>query len=342
LAIAILYLVGSQNKKYENLMKRIAVLGAGAWGTALAITSHNAGNDVLVWGRNPDVIDAINNRHENDKYLPNIKLPNAIQATDNIEKILKSDALLIVVPAQKLRETCENLKKAGLAKNIPLIICCKGIEQNTHALMSEVVAEILPNPVAILSGPNFAGEIASGLPAAATIAATDKKLGMEMVNSLGSQFFRLYFSDDIIGAQIGGAVKNVLAIACGIAVGKGLGKNSSAALVTRGVAEIGRLCIAKGGKLETLMGLSGIGDIMLTCSSTASRNMALGFALGAGTAGTANSLVEGVATAQSVSELANKLKVDMPICRAVNEILHKGADINLAVKELLQRPFGVE
>ncbi|MCE3232083.1 MAG: glycerol-3-phosphate acyltransferase [Rickettsiaceae bacterium] len=323
-------------------MKKIGIIGAGAWGTALAVSSSNAGNEVLLWSHGEKVVQSINNYHENKRYLSGIKLPASIKATDNLAEVVESDMLLMVIPAQKLREVCLNIKTVFLKNSVPLVICCKGIEQGTRKLMSEVIAEILPdNPVAVLSGPNFAAEIAKGLPACATLACTDEKLGTELVNILASQSFRLYYSQDVVGAQIGGAVKNVIAIACGIAIGRGLGENAGAALVTRGMAEISRLCAAKGGKHSTLMGLSGIGDIMLTCGSSTSRNMSLGIALGGGQP-LSNQLTEGVATAASVAELAASLKIDMPICMAINDILHKGIDIDITIKSLLQRPFAVE
>jgi glycerol-3-phosphate dehydrogenase (NAD(P)+) len=323
-------------------MKKISIIGSGAWGTALAITSHNAKNDVLLWSHTQASAEAINKDNENRRHLAGIKLPQNIKATHNLKEAVQADILLLVVPSQKLRETCVKISLENLPKKIPLVICCKGIEQGSHKLMSEVVKEILPhNPVAVLSGPNFAAEIAKGLPACATLACEDEKIGADLVESLASRMFRLYYTHDVIGAQVGGAVKNVIAIACGIAIGKGLGENAAAALVTRGMAEISRLCLAKGGKLNTLMGLSGIGDIMLTCGSKTSRNMSLGLALGRGEKKQHN-LTEGVATAASVTELAGVMGIDMPICSAINEILHKGADIDAAIKALLERPFAVE
>lgn len=327
---------------------KIGVAGAGAWGTALAITSNHAGCDVLLWARKSEIAEEINSTQKNSNYLPNIKLDKKIRATSSLIDIIDCNALIITVPAQTLRDFCISLKNNGIKNNVALIICCKGIEQVTHYLMSEIVAEILPhNPVAILSGPNFASEIASGLPAAATLACKEQQIGMQLVTALGSKLFRIYYSPDITGAQVGGAVKNVLAIACGIAIGRGLGENARAALVTRGVAEISRLCVAKGGAVETLMGLSGLGDIMLTCGSLTSRNMALGAELGKGRKASeilkaTDKITEGVATAQSVVELADILKIDMPICRAVNNIIYNDADVDKTVNELLGRPLTAE
>ncbi len=328
-------------------MKKIGIIGAGAWGTALAGTVGRGDNDVLIWSRSPKAADSINKNHENEVYLPGLKLSERVVATVDLADLKDRDAILLAVPAQNLRDMCGKIKSVSLATDIPLILCCKGIEKDSFKLTSEVIAEILENPVAILSGPNFADEIAGGLPAGTTLACADKKLGMELVETIGSKLFRAYYSDDIIGAQIGGAVKNVIAIACGIAIGKGLGENARAALVTRGLAEIGRLCLAKGGKYETLMGLSGIGDIMLTCGSLKSRNMSLGYKMGQGKvlqdviAGQSG-VTEGVATAQSVCKLAENLGVEMPICSTVYSVLHEGRSVDEAIKSLLERPFKSE
>ncbi|MDA0781005.1 MAG: NAD(P)H-dependent glycerol-3-phosphate dehydrogenase [Rickettsiales bacterium] len=331
----------------EINITKIGVLGAGSWGTALAVSMLRTKKEVLIWSRSEAVTSSINNERCNN-YLPDMIIPEGVSSTNNINDVIKCDVLLIVIPAQTIRENCEALKNAGIGKNVPLVICCKGIEIGTEKLMSEVVKEVLPeNPIAILSGPNFANEVANGLPTCTTLACEEQESGMRLVEALGCHVFRTYYTNDIIGAQIGGAVKNVLAIACGIATGKGLGENARAAIVTRGMAEITRLCVAKGGKAETLMGLSGIGDIMLTCGSRTSRNMSFGYELGKGvsvkelTDGKAK-LAEGVATAKSVSELARSLGVDMPICYAVNDIIFNNADIDKVVMSLLSRPLTVE
>lgn len=326
-------------------MTKIGVFGAGGWGTALAVSFSRAGNYVLLWSRSSDVCNTINNEHENTDYLPKIKLSEKIVAVNDVSEIVSCETLLLVVPTQTIRENCQLLKEASIDANVPLVICCKGVEQKTQKLMSEVVKEVLPNnPVAILSGPNFAIEVAKGLPACTTIACEDEKLGASLLLQLGSNVFRTYYTSDIIGSQIGGAVKNVLAIACGIAIGRGLGENASAAIVTRGMAEISRLCIAKGGRTETLMGLSGLGDIILTCGSRTSRNMSFGYELGKGTPVKElmtdyKKLAEGVTTSQSVSQLAKSLNVDMPICNAVNAIIFGGADIDMVINQLLNRPL---
>lgn len=328
-------------------MSHISVLGAGAWGTALAVVASQSGATVTLWSRNPEVRDTIASAHENRRYLPGIRINPSIKVTDNLKDAAQADALVLVVPAQKLREFCQGLTPY-ITTRTPLILCCKGIEQDSLMLMSEVVASVLPaNPVAILSGPNFADEVARGLPTATTLACEDAVVREQLAFLFRSATFRPYTSDDAIGAQIGGAVKNVLAIACGIVQGKGLGENAKAALITRGMAEMQRLAIAKGGKSKTLMGLSGMGDLILTCGSIKSRNMSLGFALGEGVALEAilserHSVTEGVATAKSVVELARKLQVDMPICEAVNAILHENAAIEETMKSLLNRPLVME
>ena len=327
-------------------MNKVGVIGGGAWGTALALAAFRAGSGVTIWSNSEDVAEDINKNHQNRKYIGEIELPENIKATCNIADAFACDVVLLVVPAQSLRSVLAGVKSGNIF-NAPLVICSKGVEQGSHAFMSEIVAEYFPeNPIAILSGPNFAYEVAKGLPACATLACADKEYADKIIESMGSERFRLYYSEDVIGAQIAGAVKNILAIACGIAIGKGLGENARAALVTRGIAEIGRLCTKIGGRPETLLGLSGIGDIMLTCGSEKSRNMHLGSELGRGTALSdiiaEGKTVEGVATAKSVAELANNLDVDMPITCAVKAILHDNACIEETIKALLDRPLGVE
>lgn len=328
-------------------MAHIVIAGAGAWGTALAIAAHNAGCDVTLWARNPGIVKSIKEACENSSYLPGIRIDPAINITSDIRVMEKANAIKLVVPAQHLRDFCKQLLP-HVSPKIPLIICCKGIEQSSLMLMSEVVKSVMPsNPVAVLSGPNFADEVARGLPAATTLACEDEHIAKELSFLCQSMVFRPYITTDIIGAQIGGAVKNVLAIASGITQGKGFGENAKAALITRGLAEIIRLCIAKGGKQETLMGLSGIGDIILTCGSIKSRNTSLGFALGQGTPletilSGQRGITEGVTTAASVADLSTRLDVDMPICRAVNAILYQGKNIDTAIKDLLHRPIVTE
>ena len=328
-------------------MRRIGIVGAGAWGTALALTLHKNARAVRIWAYEAEVVDAINGAHANALYLPGVALDPAIRAERLLARAADADLVLLAPPAQHLREAVLGLAP-HLARRVPLVICTKGIEERSAALMSEIVAEILPHsPQAVLSGPSFAREVAAGLPTALTLAARDPRLGPELVATLGSASLRLYLSDDPVGAEIGGAVKNVIAIACGIVAGRKLGDNARAALITRGLAEMARLGLAKGAKAETFMGLSGLGDLTLTCNALQSRNFSLGLALGEGrrlreVLGERRSVAEGVATASSVVELARRLGVEMPISRAVALILHEGAEIDATIAGLLARPFKSE
>ena len=322
----------------------IGIIGAGAWGTALAQSIRRAGCETVLWSFEPEVAKSINKTHENETYLPGIKLNAGIRATSVLEEAAATDAVLLVVPAQFMRGVTSQLCNM-LARDIPVVVCAKGIEQNSAALMSEVVADTLPGrPVAVLSGPTFAAEVASGLPTAITVATRDKAVGDELVEALGTQKMRPYLSDDVIGAEIGGAVKNVLAIACGVTEGRGFGDNARAALITRGLAEMTRLCIAKGGKAETMMGLSGLGDLTLTCSSSQSRNYSLGEELGKGKTlekvlASRNSVAEGVTSAAAVSTLAKRLGIEMPITEAVAAIVSGTVSVDAAIEGLLTRPF---
>jgi glycerol-3-phosphate dehydrogenase (NAD(P)+) len=329
-------------------MQRIAVIGAGAWGTALAAVARRAGRDVRLWAREPEVVEAINGAHENPVYLAGIALDPAIEATGDLEQAAKdAEAVLLVTPAQHSRAVAVDLA-AHVPESVPTLICAKGIEEGSGKLMSEVLAELAPGrAVGVLSGPTFAGEVARGLPTAVTLAAEAEGLGRSLAKALGTASFRPYWSADVIGAQIGGAVKNVLAIACGIVEGRELGDNARAALITRGLAEMVRLGLAKGARTETLFGLSGLGDLALTCTGPQSRNMSLGMALGAGETlagilAKRNTVAEGVYTAASVSALAERLGVEMPIASAVNAILHEGAAIDEVIAGLLARPFKAE
>lgn len=325
----------------------ISIVGAGAWGTALAVAARRAGSAVTLWGYEDEIVSAINERHENTLYLPGVALDPAIRATADLAETVAADAVLLAAPAQHLRATISPL--AGhLAPATPLIVCAKGIEQETRALMSEAVEAVFPqNPVFILSGPTFAAEVAAGLPTAVTLAGRDLSAAQSLADTLSSERFRPYSGDDVIGAQIGGAIKNVLAIACGIAEGRGFGDNARAALVTRGLAELTRLCLAKGGRAETMMGLSGLGDLVLTCTSTQSRNYSLGLELGAGRTlaeilDARHSVAEGVYTASAAVNLAEKLGIEMPIATAVDAVLNKGADIETVIEALLTRPLRAE
>jgi len=327
--------------------KHIGVVGGGAWGTALAATAERAGAQVTLWAREAEVVESIRTKCQNAAFLPGVTLSPKIRATGDLDEVARAEALLLVVPAQYVRATAMALQPL-LPPGTPLIIAAKGIEQGTGATMGEVLAELLPqNPLAVLSGPTFAIEVARGLPTAVTLASHDPQLGADLVAALGTQTFRPYLGDDPVGCEIGGAVKNVLAIACGIVSGRGLGDNARAALITRGLAEMVRLAVAKGGKPATLMGLSGLGDLVLTCTAMQSRNCSLGAALGQGRSlaevlGERRSVAEGVASAAAVAELAGRLGLDMPIVAAVDAILHKGAAIDAAVAGLLARPFKPE
>lgn len=329
-------------------MKRLAIIGGGAWGTALAITAHRAGSLPVLWARNRDVVATINQRHGNPLFLPGVSLDPAISATADIgAAVAEAEAALLVVPAQFLRGAIQSLRP-HLRRALPLLLCAKGIEIGSLATMSEIAAETLPDcPSAVLSGPSFAAEVARGLPTAVTIASRDASLGRAFTAALGSGRFRPYLSGDPIGAEIGGAVKNVLAIACGIVTGRGLGDNARAALITRGLAEMRRLGVAKGGRAETFGGLSGLGDLVLTCSAMQSRNYGLGLALGRGQSLDAallgsRSVVEGVATSTAVARLAQRLGVEMPICATVDGLLHRGASIDAMIEGLLRRPYRSE
>ena len=323
---------------------RIAVVGGGAWGTALAQAACRAGRDTVLWARNRDVVRSVNERQENPLYLPDVALDPAIYATEDLDQAKAADALLLVTPAQHLREVCRRLSDVER----PLVICAKGFETASGALMSQVAAAECPQaPIAVLSGPSFAAEVARGQPTAVTLACADEGLGEALVQALGSTTFRPYWSDDVLGAQIGGAVKNVLAIAAGVVMGRALGENARAALVTRGLAELMRLGAAMGARPETLMGLSGLGDLMLTCTSLESRNSSLGFALGQGKtldevlAGR-RSVSEGVYTAGAVVRLAAEHGVEAPIAAAVDAVLRGASGIDESVLALLARPFKAE
>ncbi|MBC7952898.1 MAG: NAD(P)-dependent glycerol-3-phosphate dehydrogenase [Rhodospirillaceae bacterium] len=328
-------------------MDSIGIVGAGAWGTALATTARRAGRAVTLWAREPALADSINTGRRNSLYLPDVELIEGIRATTSLDEVAQSAAVLLVTPAQHVRAACRALAPVW-RKGVPAVICAKGIEQSTGMMMTEVVEAELPHaPIAVLSGPTFAMEVARGLPTAVTLACADAALGQELVEAMGTASFRPYLADDLVGAEIGGAVKNVLAIACGIVEGRGLGDNARAALITRGLAELTRLAVAKGGRPETLMGLSGLGDLILTASSTQSRNYSLGLALGQGRKladilAERRAVTEGVWTAGAVIAMAEGLGVDMPISAAVDSIINKGAGLDEAIRALLNRPFRAE
>ena len=312
-------------------MKRVGVVGAGAWGTALAITAARAGSEVTLWAREPEVVASINGQGVNEMFLPSIKLPDTIHAVNDLDAMLAQDVLLMVAPAQYVRSTCERLASDGLGESLPIIICSKGIEQHSLKLMSEVVVEHFPNPLAVLSGPTFAIEVAKGLPASATLACGDAVLGKKLTRLVAHPKFSVHHSDDMIAPQICGPMKNVIAIACGIVEGKGFGENAKAALITEGLVEMSQLCVAKGGKPETVMGLCGLGDLILTCNSHTSRNMSLGYALGQGKTleeilRERVSVAEGVASSNAVASLAAQLGIQLRICAIVHQIVRGEGD----------------
>ena len=327
--------------------QKAGVIGAGAWGAALAQVCARAGLDTLIWAREPEVAEAINRDHANPAFLPGVALDPAIAATTALADLADRDLLLAVVPAQHLRATLTALAPR-LRAGLPMVLCAKGVEQGSLKLMTEVLAEIAPQAAAaVLSGPSFAGEVARGLPTAVTLACADEALGEALAMALATPTFRPYWAEDLIGAEAGGAVKNVLAIACGIVEGRGLGRSAHAALVTRGFAELTRLAVALGGEARTVAGLCGLGDLVLTCSSPQSRNMSVGLALGRGQsldealAGKL-SVAEGVASAPAVRQLAWKLGVDVPICEATAAILAGRVDVDAAIRGLLSRPLREE
>jgi glycerol-3-phosphate dehydrogenase (NAD(P)+) len=325
----------------------IGIVGGGAWGTALGQTLRLAGRDVLLWAREPEVVEEINAAHANTAFLPGVALNPQLKATADLAAIAEREVVAMVAPAQHVRAAC-----AALAPHLPaarpLVMCSKGLEQATGKLLGEVVAETLPQAaLAILSGPSFAADVVRGLPAALTLACADEALGMRLVGSLGYRQFRLYRATDVVGVQLGGAVKNVLAIAAGIVEGKGLGASAHAALVTRGFAELRRFGEALGARPDTLMGLSGLGDLLLTCGSPQSRNMSLGRALGQGQTleavlGGRRSVAEGVYTAAAVARVAAERGIDMPIVYAVHAIVAGRATVDEAIEALLSRPFRSE
>lgn len=324
----------------------IGVIGAGAWGTALAMLANRAGSRVTLWTRNERVLQSVLDRRENAQYLPDIFIDPAINITAELEALGQCNALIVTIPAQSMRTVMISLSDIVPA-SVPIVIASKGIERGSLMLMSEVIQSITPhNPVAILSGPNFAREAAEGLPTATTLATHHDAVAGQLIFALGGKYFRLYRNDDPVGTQVGGALKNVLAIAAGIVEGRGLGENARSAIITRGIAEMARFSRAKGGQEETLMGLSGIGDILLTCTSPKSRNYTLGETIGRHITtvtpealSVRGHLTEGVATAESVAQLARKLGVGMPIMFAVHDILSGRVAIDEAIERLLERPL---
>jgi len=331
------------SQPYES----VTVIGAGAWGTALAQVAAAAKRGVTLYAREPEVVEAVNLRRENEPFLPGIRLNPVIRATGDLEEAAAADLILAVPPAQHMRATLRALKPL-LAPETPVVLCAKGVERGTLALMTDVLQQEMPERTpAVLSGPGFAKDVARGLPTATTIASPDQALAQRIVATIGLPTFRPYVADDLIGAEIGGAVKNVIAIACGVAEGRQLGDGARAALITRGFAELTRLGLAMGAKAETLSGLCGLGDLVLTCASLTSRNTSLGAALGEGRKladilAERRSVAEGMESAPAVVALAQKFNVDMPISAAVDAIVSERISIDDAITALLSRPFKAE
>jgi glycerol-3-phosphate dehydrogenase (NAD(P)+) len=322
-------------------LQTVAVIGAGAWGTALACVAARAGREVTLYARDADHAKQIASARENPR-LPGVKLGAGIAVTSHLARAAKADIILVVTPAQHLCAASDAIAP-HLRGATPVIACAKGIEHGTHKFMTEIIAESAPQALpAILSGPSFAEDVARGLPTAVTLAAKDEDLAVRLVQALGSATFRPYHTNDVRGVEIGGAAKNVLAIAVGIAVGRKLGASAQAALTTRGFAELARFGRAFGARRETLVGLSGLGDLILTCSSPQSRNFALGLALGRGEARPAGKLAEGEFTAPVLVELAASQGIEMPVSEAVAAILAGRSTIDAAIEGLLTRPFKAE
>lgn len=328
--------------------EHFGIVGGGAWGTAIGQALVRAGRRATLWAREQEVVGSINANHENVPFLAGIPLDPRFVATEVLAELNACDALVLAVPTQHLRATCQSMALWVCDRPRPILIAAKGIEQTTLELPATIVHETLPTcPIAILSGPTFAAEVAKNLPTAFTLACEDETLGQSLAQSISSRTFRPYFSPDVRGAQIGGAVKNVLAIASGIVTGCGMGDNARAALMTRGLAELMRLALALGARSETLMGLSGLGDLLLTCSSPQSRNMSLGIELGQGSAlpdilAKRKTVAEGIYTATAALALAQRHAIEMPIVQAVDAILNHGASVQVSIEALLSRPLKIE
>jgi glycerol-3-phosphate dehydrogenase (NAD(P)+) len=327
--------------------KTLSVIGGGAWGTALANLAAHNGVRVTLWAREPEVVEAVNARRENTAFLAGVSLHPDIAATGALDRAGAAEAFLFVVPAQYSRRLMTALRPYA-RPDAPIALCSKGIEQTTGMLLTEVLAEAWPEArQAVLSGPSFARDVARGLPTAVTLAVAEPGLGRRWAATIGAPHFRPYLSDDLLGAELGGAVKNVLAIAAGAVIGRGLGESARAAVIARGFAEFQRLGVALGAKRETMAGLSGLGDLILTATSAQSRNMSLGLELGKGRSlidilGERNTVSEGVATAAAVAALAAKAGVEAPIASAVADLVSGERSIDSLIAELLARPFRQE
>ena len=320
---------------------RLGVIGGGAWGTALAQVGASGGRDVLLWARETEVVEAINAGHENAVFLPGLKLEPRIRATGELGDLSECDAWLVVTPAQHMRVGARG--RAGIEQAARSSVR-RALRKRVERLLHRVASEACPDAaIAVLSGPTFAHEVAAGLPTAVTLAAEDTTLAEALRDRIAQPTFRIYLSDDVAGAEIGGAVKNVLAIACGVVDGKGLGQNARAALIARGFAEMTRFGLANGAKRETLAGLSGLGDLVLTCSSTSSRNFSLGKGIGEGRSpaelmSDRRTVAEGAFTAPVLARLAQQMGIDMPVVAAVDKLLSGKAGVDQVLHELLARP----
>jgi glycerol-3-phosphate dehydrogenase (NAD(P)+) len=318
---------------------RIGVVGGGAWGTALAQVAVQGG-DTLLWAMEDNVVSAINYTHENPVYLKGCRLDPSLRATASFSDLEDRDAWIVVTPAQHMRAVLSRLP----CPNMPLVLCSKGIEEGSGKMLHEVAHEVCPTSlIAVLSGPSFAHEVAEGLPTAVTLACEDQALAERLRDRLSAPAFRIYLSDDVVGAEVGGAVKNVLAIACGIAEGRRLGQNARAALIARGFMEMTRFALAQGARRETLAGLAGLGDLVLTCSSTSSRNFSLGKGIGEGRPVTElmadrTTVAEGAFTAPVLARLAREMGVEMPIVFAVDSLIAGRAGVDEVLEQLLTRP----
>lgn len=323
---------------------KVGVIGGGAWGTALAEIAAEAGWPTLLWARESEVVDQINRDHRNGVFLPGIGLNDRLRATAEIAALGACTVLIVATPAQHMRAVLGALPAVA----VPLVLCAKGIEAETFMLMSEVAAAVQPGaPVAVLSGPTFAKEVAAGLPTAVTLACADPALGESLAALLARATFRIYHSDDVVGAEVGGAIKNVLAIACGVVEGLGLGENARAALISRGFAEMALFGASRGARLETLVGLSGLGDLILTCSSRSSRNFSLGVELGRGGTPAAlladrRTIAEGAFTAPVLRAAARAAGLTLPIVEAVCDLLEAAVRPDELVARLLARPLKTE
>ena len=319
---------------------KLGIIGGGAWGTALAQVAATGGGETLLWALEPEVVESVNARHENATFLPGIPLAESIRAVSDLGELDACDAWLVVTPAQHMRTVLERAPSCDK----PMLLCSKGIEEQSGELLHRVARHACPGAsIAVLSGPTFAHEVARGLPTAVTLAAEDPAIAEQLRDRIALPTFRIYVSDDVTGAEIGGAVKNVLAIACGVVEGKGLGQNARAALIGRGFAEMTRFGLACGAKRETLAGLSGLGDLVLTCSSTSSRNFSLGKGIGEGRSATdlladRRTVAEGAFTAPVWARLARERDIDMPIVQAVDELIAGRASVDEVLGSLLSRP----